>query len=298
MQNTLSPRELSEAIGVSESSLKRWADDGRIRVARTAGGHRRIALTDAVHFIRESGLPLVRPDILGLHELYHAPPVSDAPDDMVAVLFDALRGGRAAEARGTVLSLYLNGHGVAAICDELITPAMARIGELWRHDAEGIFVEHRATDLCIASVHQLRAMLPAPAANAPVALGGAPADDPYILPSLMAATVLASFGWHEINLGPDTPVDALIAAAEREEPALIWLAVSAEQAGMTLDRYVDEVGDWLADRNSSLVIGGRGRPGLPDLSHRGIFQASSMRELEAFARGALATARGGRADTH
>ena len=54
MKPLLSPRELAQAIGVSESSLKRWADAGQIRVARTAGGHRRISIADAVRFIREA----------------------------------------------------------------------------------------------------------------------------------------------------------------------------------------------------------------------------------------------------
>ncbi|HEX9106572.1 MAG TPA: MerR family DNA-binding transcriptional regulator, partial [Longimicrobiales bacterium] len=48
----LSPRELAEAVGVSESSLKRWADRGVLAVERTAGGHRRIPLGEAVRFIR------------------------------------------------------------------------------------------------------------------------------------------------------------------------------------------------------------------------------------------------------
>ena len=46
----LSPRQLAVAIGVSESSLKRWADDGRLAVERTAGGHRRIPLPEAVRW--------------------------------------------------------------------------------------------------------------------------------------------------------------------------------------------------------------------------------------------------------
>jgi len=37
----LSPRELAEALGVSESSLKRWVDAGKIAASRTEGGHRR-----------------------------------------------------------------------------------------------------------------------------------------------------------------------------------------------------------------------------------------------------------------
>ena len=69
MKQSLSPRELGQAIGVSESSLKRWADEGRIKFARTTGGHRRIVLTEAVRFIRQAGMPVLRPHLLGLADL-------------------------------------------------------------------------------------------------------------------------------------------------------------------------------------------------------------------------------------
>src|SRR5262245_52765982 len=62
----LSPRQLADAIGVSESSLKRWADAGKLAVSRTEGGHRRITMTEAVRFIRDTGATVVRPDLLGL----------------------------------------------------------------------------------------------------------------------------------------------------------------------------------------------------------------------------------------
>jgi excisionase family DNA binding protein len=36
----------AEAVGVSTSTLRRWADDGRIRFVRTGGGHRRFPASD------------------------------------------------------------------------------------------------------------------------------------------------------------------------------------------------------------------------------------------------------------
>jgi len=72
MKPTLSPKELAEAIGVSESSIKRWADGGRLAVQRTAGGHRRIPREEALRFLREEGLRPVRPEILGVEEVVEA----------------------------------------------------------------------------------------------------------------------------------------------------------------------------------------------------------------------------------
>ena len=62
----VSPRNLAEAIGMSESSLKRWADRGLLQVTRTAGGHRRIAIRDAIRFVRERQLRFLKPTAIGL----------------------------------------------------------------------------------------------------------------------------------------------------------------------------------------------------------------------------------------
>jgi excisionase family DNA binding protein len=42
----VSLRRACEILGVDESTLRRWADGGRLRVYRTPGGHRRFSLTD------------------------------------------------------------------------------------------------------------------------------------------------------------------------------------------------------------------------------------------------------------
>lgn len=42
----VSLRRACEILGVDESTLRRWADGGRLRVYRTPGGHRRFSLND------------------------------------------------------------------------------------------------------------------------------------------------------------------------------------------------------------------------------------------------------------
>ena len=43
---TVALGEAAEALGISTSSLRRWADTGRIRALRTAGGHRRFPVSE------------------------------------------------------------------------------------------------------------------------------------------------------------------------------------------------------------------------------------------------------------
>lgn len=297
VKTALSPKDLAQAIGVSESSLKRWADDGRIRVARTAGGHRRIAVPEAVRFLRDSGLTLVHPEVLGLPELadVHGE-LAQAGDDLAAshdLLFNALNAGDERRSRGIMLDLYLAGHSLAAIFDGPIRHAMHRLGELWLHSTSGIYIEHRATDICIHTLALLRTMavregepLPADGRLAQaVALGGAPEGDPYTLPSLMAAIVLAEAGYRDVNLGAETPMPALIAAMAHYQPRLVWLSCSVPEAvpdEAALRSLADEVGRL----GARLVVGGRAIEPMRSLGRLPHVQpVHSMTELAAFARG-------------
>src|SRR5512134_17732 len=130
--DVLSTHDLAAALGVSESSIKRWADDGTLRASRTAGGHRRIARADAIRFVRETRATVVRPQLLGLAEAGVASVDERAGDDAER-LYRYLERGAAAHARGLLLQLYLEGQSVAAIVDGPVRAALERIGTLWRH---------------------------------------------------------------------------------------------------------------------------------------------------------------------
>lgn len=284
MKPVLSPKELALAIGVSESSLKRWADDGLIDVTRTAGGHRRIAIGEAIRFIRNGRFPLVRPEVLGLGDVKRIQPDALRGDAPAEQLFNYLREGRAHETRGLLTSLYVSGESLAAVFDGPLQSSMARLGEIWKHDDAGVFYEHRATDICIQAVQQLRAMLP-PNEGGPVAVGGAPSGDPYLLPSLLAATALAAEGFQAVNLGPDTPLESLMTAAAHHKARLVWLSITAKPDGGKLPRALNEMAGRLAARDARLVLGGQNLS--ESLAPRGenVHVGRSMAELVAFAKG-------------
>ena len=290
MKTELSPKELGAAIGVSESSLKRWADNGRLQVARTAGGHRRIHLQEAVRFVREQGFHLERPDMLGL-EIESNTSASADQDDPAAAFHTALVAGDGARARAIGVNAYLEGMPLALVVDRYIAPAMRAIGERWRHDENGILIEHRAAHICSQTIERIRGLATSDGEQ-PCAVGGAPPDDPYVLPSLMAASVLATEGWDDCNLSAHTPIPVLAQAAAEANARLVWLALSAERNLNAIRRLLEDLENALAQRGveAAIVIGGPALSERSGLSREGVYHARSMNELAAFAQGLRSSA--------
>lgn len=282
----LSPKQLGQAIGVSESSLKRWIDDGLVEVTRTSGGHRRIDLAEAVRFVRQRGYTVNDPSVLGL----------TAADDQTGragasqrseQFQDMLVQGKDREFLASVTRLYLDGMALAEIIDGPIRESMARIGELWHGNPDGIGIEHRATDIVIRTLGHLHTLVKAPAEDAPLAIGGAPPGDMHLVSSLSISLVLAEQGWREANLGANTPWDQFERAAVRERAALVWLSLTHDSSAEYAP-HIQSLAQSLAQVHCQLLVGGRQldkqltRLALPNLH-----TARSMSELVSFSRGLL-----------
>lgn len=290
MKSILTPRQVADAIGVSESSVKRWVDLGHIAATRTAGGHRRIAGSEAVRYIREHALAVQRPDLLGLPSAPTEAAVGE-DEDRGERLFRYLRSGDAAEAHSLILSSYLEGSSVAQLVDGPLTHAMERIGELWVSNPSGIFWEHRATQIAFESLSRLRRLIQ-PADDAPVAVGGAPTGDRYMLASLAVAAVLEDEGFQVRNLGPETPISALALAVEELDARLAWLSVSV---AVEVEKLRRDIGFWLPKleaRGAVLVIGGAKASRLGLARTDAVYVGRSMSELEALVRGMRLASRG------
>lgn len=281
----LSPKDLALAIGVSESSLKRWVDSGSLRAVKTEGGHRRIPIQEAVRFVRARKAVVVRPDLLGLEDVSQAA-LAEAPEDRDGKrLMQALLTDDAATARGLILGGYLSGLGVGALFDGPLRSALAGIGELWKHDEDGIWLEHRATDTCMQAIQVLRATMPEPAADAPIAMSAALSGDPYTLPPLLAGIVATEAGFIARNLGPDTPVSALTRAIQHWTPGLVCVSVSIPHEAGQLAGLLRPVSEALLGTQGHLVVGGRAAHARELPSGPNVTLAASMSELAAFARG-------------
>lgn len=293
MSQFVSPKELATAIGASESSLKRWVDNGHLAVNRTAGGHRRIPVPEAIRFIRQRKLTVVRPDILGLGGLTESQGDTDPATDEER-LHELLVNGRLLEARSLITSLFLQGASIASIADGPITHALERIGTIWKHSKEGIVVEHRALEACIYAVNALRPYVePREGVTAPIAIGSSLPSDPYVLPNQIAAAVLEECGYAATNLGADLPTSLLMNEARRLRPTLVWVSASLVVDPDTASRELSELLDILSGWNATLIVGGREADRLTLPESPLIGRCSGMVDLMAAADRVLASGRAG-----
>lgn len=278
-------------LGVSEASVKRWADSGLLPMEKTAGGHRRFRPEDLAAVRRtgptvaEAPLPWKRgaPDA---RAAAHTPELAPGREAALAEeTFRTLLHGRDEELSALLVNLYLEGYSVGQIADGLLCAGMRRVGDLWHAGELSVAQEHVATRTAVVALQTLRASLQGAARDRHVrALCCSVEDDFHELPLRLAALTLEAAGLAVFNLGTSTPFSAVAEAVHRFRPELVCVSSTVL---LRLDRAAYEYsGFHKAARRAAaaVVLGGAGfraegvRKRLPADLH-----AESFRQLEEFA---------------
>lgn len=248
----LSTAEAAATLAVSVSTVKRWVDEKVLPAHVTAGGHRKLLRSEVMALARRGDLPAGDP-----------PPPGKAgdPEAAATALGDALAAGDSRTARAVIRRTYEAGLPIESLADQVIAPAMARIGHEWELEKLDVWQEHRGTEICVGAMQELLGQLEFRAEqNRPVAVGCAPEGDPYVLPSRLAQFVLLDSGWDAVNLGPNTPLASLSKAVRELRPRLVWLSIShLEDAAAFTEAYRKFYA--VAERQGvAVAIGGSGLP--------------------------------------
>lgn len=252
---SLSPKQVAEALGVSESSLKRWCDKGLLTPYRTAGGHRRIDISQVVQLAREAGHRLSEPELLGLPKGVGAR--GSALEEARNLLYSALTAGHDAAARELMFDALLAPHSIVAIGDDLVAPVFHRIGEGWERGTLDVYQERRAVEICLRTLHEFRRYLPQPSADAPRAMGGGLASDNANLPSALVELMFREQGWQAHGLGANLPVASLLKAIDDMRPRLVWVSVSHCEQSAAVCGAVNELYAAAKSQGTALLVGGR-----------------------------------------
>lgn len=284
----LTPKRVAQAIGVSESSMKRWCDRGLIDFQKTAGGHRRISQASVIDFLRKSDHAIINPELIGLPE--GTSRGSSSLAEAQARFLNAILNANELEASRTLVEQFLAGNTVATIGDVIIKSAFYEIGRRWNCGDLEIYQERQACEVSIRSLMLLRTYLKQPAETAPLAIGGAPAEDSYILPTTMVEMVFQEMGWRSRSLGARLPFGTLAAAAREHQPQVFWLSVTTMPSP---EEFLNQFNSFRTTLNPQtfLVVGGQAL--VPELRQKMQFSAAgdNLTQLQTLAETLLANTR-------
>ncbi len=280
-RSTVSPRQVAEALGVSESSVKRWSDQGLMATQKTAGGHRKLVLADVLRFVHEQGFAIDKPELLGLPGA--APRRTIPLDESRGNLLVALTAGDAAAISRIVVGLFVGGLPLTELFDGVLAPALRDLGAGWVHGTVRVFEEHRAVVLVQRALHDLRDLVPRSARRKPpLGVFATVSGDPYTIAVSMAELTVLGLGWAATNLGANMPAHTLCEAIVGTKPRVLGLGINHVA---DLDAFAAEylpVTACAREHRTAIVVGGAGTT--PEVRARIRYAAccTSMRELADF----------------
>ena len=250
-----SPRTVAKAIGVSESSLKRWCDAGKIGGTKTVGGHRRFDRANIVEFLKANKYDLIDPVAIGLPS-FESLAVENGPDGAKQLLAALLA---ADEAQVTKLLMYLvvNGWKIAEIFDEIVSPTFEKIGAMWACEEIDVFQERRSCEICLNAFRDVRSIMLSPPEDAMTAIGCTIEGDHYMLPTLAVELTLTSQRWNAKSLGSNLPMTSLLRAIQSHQPDLAWVSISHLNDADLVANQLNQLCKELPSK-TTLVVGGYG----------------------------------------
>jgi MerR family transcriptional regulator, light-induced transcriptional regulator len=145
------------------------------------------------------------------------------------------------------------------ICEEVITPALHTVGEMWAGGLISVADEHLATQISMRVLALQRDAFRRlnERTNQQVYLAGIEGEQ-HVVGLEMAANLLRHSGFDVRYLGPDVPVQSLAQIVGRRRPHVVALTVTMRDSAMLIDLALEEVGR--ASPGTGFVIGGSGVP--------------------------------------
>lgn len=256
----ISTQEVAGLLNVTETTVKRWADEGRIRCVKSPGGHRKFRLADLIDFAEEHGYPvsgtLDPPLTKEQMEVVRFAIHTQNYHKIAEVLYDeALQ----ADPEGLFQLLhYLSKHNVklSTLADEVLRPPMVRIGELWKRGKLRVDQEHRTSRAMTEAMVRLAPQLHRKNANGLSATCACLEGEHHEIGLRSLAFALETEGFRVDYIGSDMPLDNLVRSISKRKPDLVCVSFTSSGPDPNLLRAFADVAKATTGAGGKLLAGG------------------------------------------
>ena len=263
MNRVYSTRELAALCGVNESTIKRWADSGRLTCIKTPGGHRKFKMQDVLIFMEKHGFDAsaVHPD---------GPEGAELPSDLDLAI--RRKDHRSVAENYVRLSLSGGHHSVSAIlmrllsegqspievCDQIVAPALAIVGEHWANGTLSILEEHLISAATLEGLSLLAEKMPRAEPHHRRALCCPYEGDVHEIGVRMTALALESKGWTAATSVHSAPLEEVGRYVEQHKPDLLCLSIVYAPADHARRDAYEKLWEISRRCGTRVALGGRG----------------------------------------
>jgi excisionase family DNA binding protein len=236
----LTSAEVARILGVTSGSVKRWADLGLLRCARTVGRHRRFDPVEVERFLKDQTgevQPEHGPDVEGWLELLLSD--CDAHQLLATIYAERARLG----------AWWKVAESLSAVLEE--------IGERWTEGTLSILEEHVATERLSRVLAQVSDQLPS-RPGAPRLLLTTAEGEEHTLGLSLAELVIREHGWPVLWAGRRVPLAEIVAHVASGSVDAVAVAASGVADPGDLLAQTERLGAICRAGDVHLLLGGSG----------------------------------------
>jgi len=275
--DVLSTRQVAQLLGVGEATVKRWADAGEIDCFRTPGGHRKFRLRDVTAFVQRRKYQVAETLPAQL-----TPGEEAGGDEAIAAVEKSALAGDASSLVAQMAALRLHGHDLAAIFDDVVAPALVRIGEQWQACKLSIAEEHIATQAVVEAIARAQPLAEPPGepnrGDRGTAVVAAVAGEQHDVGPRMVACLLRARGFEVLAPLAATPAADLANLVQRARAQLVALGSTVAPEGSLVQEQIELAARAARSIGGQVVVGGSAMARIPLPEEVQLLR--SMRELE------------------
>jgi len=236
----LTSAEVAKILGVTAGSVKRWADLGLLRCARTVGRHRRFDPVEVERF---------RKDQTGEVQPEHGPDVEGWLD---LLLSDS-------DAHQLLATLYSERARLGAWWKvaESLSAVLEEIGERWTEGSLSILEEHMATERLSRILAQVSDQLPSRPGTPRLLLTTAEGEE-HTLGLSLAEMVIREHGWPVLWAGRRVPLAEIVAHVASGAVDAVAVSASGVAEPGDLLAQTERLGAICRAGDVQLLLGGSG----------------------------------------
>ncbi|MBX2989906.1 MAG: helix-turn-helix domain-containing protein [Bacteroidetes bacterium] len=258
----LSTADVARLFNVTETTVKRWANEGTLKCMKTPGGHRKFEMKHVVEFAQSLNfepagtLSLTQEDTL-------------AERIQVGVLsrdFAILKNAFVEKALGTgkkdLFSYfsYLYQHRIHLweLFDLVIGPGMTEIGARWASGELDVNAEHRASYETLEALAKLQTQINTKQRKTGFrVICACPGEEQHEIGLRCSSYVFESEGWMTHYFGARTPYESILNGVRTLKPTAVCLSITTESDDKREIQQLHSMLKELHDLQPNILIGGR-----------------------------------------